>query len=253
MYNSFRNFCERLLRIPHDPEPPPGDEASARMFRAAPQFYKYLLALWALKSLLALFVVAWITIAPVVGAITLTKHGHKAGLLLLLIPGVIGTVLVLLRVFALAMVRLDFDKRWYLVTDRSLRVREGIVAVREMTITFANIQNISISQGPIQRALGIADLRVDTAGGGAAHQGKHQGMNLHTAWFRGVNNANEVRELIQQRLRQFKDAGLGDHEDPITETSMASLSVSPDFMAALKALHTEATALRQTVARTPMG
>src|SRR5262245_9858615 len=251
MYNSFRNFCERLLRIPRDPEPPPGDESRTHLFRAAPQFYKYLLVLWALKSLLALFILAPVTILPVVGAITLTKRGHTSGLLLLLIPGVLGTLLVLSRLFALALVRLDFEKRWYLVTDRSLRVREGIVAVNEMTITFANIQNISISQGPIQRALGIADLRVDTAGGGAGHQGKQPGMNLHTAWFRGVNNANEVRELIQQRLRQFKDAGLGDREDQFADTT--ALSVSPDFMAALKALHTEATALRQTVAQTPAG
>lgn len=253
MYNSFRNFCQSLLRIPPDPEPPPGDEGATRLFHAAPQFYKYLLVVWALKSLLTLFILAWIAIAPVIGAFTLNRHGHKSGLFLLLIPGVIGTVLVLSRVFALAMVRLDFEKRWYLMTDRSLRVREGIVAVREMTITFANIQNISISQGPIQRALGIADLRVDTAGGGAGNEAKHPGMSLHTAWFRGVNNANEVRELIQQRLRQFKDAGLGDHEDQIPGTPIASLSESPDFMAALNALHTEASALRQTVARTSAG
>ena len=99
------------------------------------------------------------------------------------------------RLFALALVRLDFEKRWYLVTDRSLRVREGIVNVREMTITFANIQNISISQGPIQRLLGIADLRVDTAGGGPSRSEKEEGgENLHTVRFRGVNNADEIRD-----------------------------------------------------------
>lgn len=43
MYNSFRQFAERLLRIPPDPEPPPGDEASTRLFRAAPAYYQYLL------------------------------------------------------------------------------------------------------------------------------------------------------------------------------------------------------------------
>ena len=31
MYSAFRGACERLLRIPHDPAPPPGDEASARV------------------------------------------------------------------------------------------------------------------------------------------------------------------------------------------------------------------------------
>ena len=247
MYNSFRNCCERLLRIPRDPESPPGDEASMRLFRAAPQFYKYLLVLWGVKSLAALFVISWIAIAPAAGAFALTKRGHHSGLLLLFIPGVFGMLVVLLRLFALALVRIDFEKRWYLVTDRSLRVREGIVGVREMTVTFANIQNISISQGPVQRLLGIADLRVDTAGGGAVNDTKHPGMNLHTAWFRGVSNATEVRELIQQRLREFKDAGLGDHEEQATRESSNSPPVSADFIAALRALRDEASALRQTV------
>jgi len=245
MYSSFRQFCERLLRIPPDPEPPPGDEASTRLFRAAPAYYKYLLILWALKSLLVLFIVSAAMIGPVVGAFVETKKGNQAGLLLLLIPGVAFTIVIDLRLFALALVRLDFEKRWYVVTNRSLRVREGVVIVREMTVTFANIQNIAISQGPIQRALGLADLRVDTAGGGAINAQKHQGQNLHTAWLRGVNNANEVREVIQDRLRHFKDTGLGDHDD----RPAAARSTATAVLAALRELDYEARALRETVTR----
>jgi membrane protein YdbS with pleckstrin-like domain len=245
MYNSFRQFAERLLRIPPDPEPPPGDEASTRLFRAAPAYYKYLLILWALKSLLALFIVSWIMVAPVVGAFALAKQGNKSGLLLLLIPAVIFTLVIVLRLFALALVRLDFEKRWYVVTDRSLRVREGVAVVREMTVTFANIQNIAISQGPIQRALGIADLRVDTAGGGAVNTQKHSGQNLHTAWFRGVNNASEVRAVIQERLSQLKDAGLGDHDD----RPVAAFNSAGGVLIALHGLHDEARALRETITR----
>jgi len=245
MYKSFRQFCEQLLRIPPDPVPPLGDEASTRLFRAAPAYYHYLLILWALKSLLALFIVSVATIGPFVGAFAATKHGHNSGLLLLLIPGLLFLALVVLRLFALALVRLDFEKRWYVVTDRSLRVREGVAIVREMTVTFANIQNIAISQGPIQRALGIADLRVDTAGGGAINSQKHPGQDLHTAWLRGVNNAPEVRQVIQDRLRQFKDTGLGDHDD---QAAAASSSASTT-LAALRELEHEARALRETVTR----
>ena len=242
MYSSFRQFCERLLRIPPDPEPPPGDESSTRLFRAAPTYYKYLLIVWALKSLLALFIVSSAMIGPVIGAIVTAKKGNQAGLLLLLIPGVAFTIVIVLRLFALALVRLDFEKRWYVVTNRSLRVREGVVIVREMTVTFANIQNIAISQGPIQRLLGLADLRVDTAGGGAINAQKHQGQNLHTAWLRGVNNASEVREVIQDRLRTFKDTGLGDHDDrPTVEPSTTTA-----ILAALRELDHEARALRET-------
>ena len=244
MYNSFRQFAERLLRIPRDPEPPPGDEASTRLFRAAPAYYKYLLLLWALKSLFALAFVAVGTVASAVGAFASVKEGNQAGLLLLLIPAALLIIAIAVSLFGLALVRLDFEKRWYVVTDRSLRVREGVAVVREMTVTFANIQNIAISQGPIQRALGLADLRVDTAGGGAINAQKHPGQNLHTAWFRGVNNASEVRQVIQDRLHQFKDTGLGDHDDrpALTHSTTA-------VIAALRDLDREAHALRETVTR----
>jgi uncharacterized membrane protein YdbT with pleckstrin-like domain len=117
-----------------------------------------------------------------------------------------------------------------------------VVGVREMTVTFANIQNISVSQGPVQRLLGIADLRVETAGGGGASDPHHGGQNLHTAWFRGIDNAAAVRELIQQRLREWKDAGLGDHEDVAAKATQ--LHVSADVLMALRDAHAEAKALR---------
>jgi uncharacterized membrane protein YdbT with pleckstrin-like domain len=116
-----------------------------------------------------------------------------------------------------------------------------------MTVNFANIQNISISQGPLQRALLIADLRVDTAGGGGgAARGKHATENLHTAWFRGIDNANEVRELIQQRLRRLKDSGLGDHEEL---APAATTEFSAAWLMALREIHTEAASLRRAASR----
>ena len=50
MYNTFRQLGETWLRIPPQPEPPPGDEASARVFRAAPKYLFYLRVLWAIRS-----------------------------------------------------------------------------------------------------------------------------------------------------------------------------------------------------------
>jgi membrane protein YdbS with pleckstrin-like domain len=252
MYNTFRQACERLLRIPHDPAPPPGDEASTRIFRAAPNYYKYLLFLWALKSAAVLFAVVFgLLISIVVPILLQAGKGHPAALLLLLLPLLILVLMILECLFRLAVVRLEYEKRWYLVTDRSLRVREGVVTIREMTVNFANIQNIAISQGPIQRALGIADLRVETAGGGAtssAHQGHQPTENLHTAWFRGISNASEVRELIQQRLRLLRDSGLGDHEEVPRPTPgpAASVPATPDLLAVLREVHAEAKALRHT-------
>jgi uncharacterized membrane protein YdbT with pleckstrin-like domain len=145
---------------------------------------------------------------------------------------------VLHALLTLAITRLGYEKRWYVVTDRSLRVREGVVIVREMTITIANVQNLAVLQGPIQRVLGLADLQVETAGGGGSHGGKEHGTNLHTAWFRGIDNAEEVKALIQERLRKLKDAGLGDHDDRETHDT------THEFLDALREVHAEARALR---------
>ncbi|MEO7317779.1 MAG: PH domain-containing protein, partial [Chthoniobacteraceae bacterium] len=236
MYKTFRDFAERLLRIPHDPTPPPGDEHCARVFRAAPAYLKYRTVLWAIGVAFSFFFGV-----VFLGGLNIALMSDRS------VPGFVRAIvftlsafvfllIVLRAVFAFAVLRLDFEKRWYVVTDRSLRIREGVINVREMTVMFANIQNVSVMQGPIQRPLGIADLQVETAGGGGAHANQKQlGPNLHTAWFRGIDNAEEVKQLIQARLRALKDSGLGHHEEMPHPAAPA-----PAFLDALRAVHTEA-------------
>ena len=248
MYKRFRDWCSEFLRIPSDSEPPPGDEASTQLFRAAPNFYKYLIFLWAVRTFALVAILIPTEIIPFVTGFDWEKRLRGFAFVTLPLPSVIFGIAMIWRLFALALVRLDFEKRWYLVTDRSLRVREGILKVREMTITFANIQNISVSQGPIQRLLGIADLRVDTAGGGPSKGDKDEGGDsLHTVRFRGVNNADEIRELITGRLRELKDSGLGDRDEVPATTPRSTTSNEPEVIGALRALAAEASALRRTV------
>src|SRR5690606_32615242 len=102
-------------------------------------------------------------------------------------------VFVAQALLSLAMLRLDFEQRWYLVSDRSLRTREGLMELHERTLTFANIQNVSIMQGPLQRLLGIADIEIRTAGGGGGsstddRKKTHAGGDLHTAYLRGLGD-----------------------------------------------------------------
>ena len=103
--------------------------------------------------------------------------------------------------------RLDYEMRWYIVTDRSLRIRDGIWSVEELTMTFANIQQIRVAAGPLQYLFRLADVEVSTAGGGSG--GPHS-AKAHIAYFFGVDNAEEIRDLIVERLRLYRDSGLGD-------------------------------------------
>jgi hypothetical protein len=153
--------------------------------------------------------------------------------------------------------RLDYEMRWYIVTDRSLRIRTGVWRVQELTMSFANLQQVEVSQGPLQNLLGLADVRVQSAGGGSggssAH-GKGTGDSLHTAMFHSVDNANEIRDLILERLRRFRAAGLGDPDDH-HEQVVAPLAIQTgpaghhaETLAAARDLLAEARELRRALA-----
>jgi uncharacterized membrane protein YdbT with pleckstrin-like domain len=245
----MRALVERLLRLPPPPSPPPGDEASARTFRAAPKYFQYRLVAWVLHTFLHLAGPLSALTIFIMSLSSVSGRGLPPAPRVLLIAPLVAclviALIILIRLLELAVLRLDYERRWYLVTDRSLRIREGIWVVREMTITFANIQNLGVSQGPIQRLLGLFDLRVETAGGGgsAPQPGKARvGLNLHSACFRGIANAAEVKELIQQRLRALKDSGLGDHDE-----RPAAPATTHAMIEALRAVHAEARLLRAAV------
>ena len=160
-----------------------------------------------------------------------------------------GVLLYLIQIpITYAMARLDYELRWYIVTDRSLRIRAGLASVLESTMSFANVQQVIVSQGPLQRLLGISDLRVQSAGGGGDHHEKGGGDSLHTGVFHGVDNASQIRDLILERLRAFREAGLGDPDDIQTshpapvDSRQAASNVT---LAAAQELLQEARALRQ--------
>jgi membrane protein YdbS with pleckstrin-like domain len=147
-----------------------------------------------------------------------------------------------------AAVRLDFELRWYVVTDRSLRIRRGLWSVQEITMSFANLQQVMVSQGPVQRLLGIADVRLESAGGGRNTHDPHetQTESMHTGIFHGVDNATEVRDLILTRLRSFRETGLGD-PDEAQHSPTPVLPPAPaqsDALAAAHRLLAETRALR---------
>ena len=162
-----------------------------------------------------------------------------------------GVLLFLLQMpVTFAAVRLDFEMHWYIVTDRSLRIRTGIWQLQEATMSFANLQQVEVKQGPLQRLLGLADVHVQSAGGGGEMQPGHQGDSLHTGIFHSVSNATEIRDLILERLRQFRQAGLGDPDDHhAAPAAVAATGASDsDTLAAARELLAEAQALRQSLA-----
>ncbi len=248
MFEPLKKLVVKVLKVPPEPEAPSGAEGSLKVFRAAPNFYRYNLYLWMFRQAFLVLVLGSASVGLLLAA--LGKFGEDpikaaiaggAGVLA-------GLLLLGLMSMSYATLRLDYEMRWYKVTDRSLRIREGVVFVREMTMTFANIQNISISQGPVQRFFKIADLKVETAGGGGGHAGAQQNQehafNMHVGFFRGVDNAEAIRDLMMDRLKRLRDAGLGDADDSHGERSPGQEVVEAPEVDVLRAILDEARQMR---------
>ncbi len=315
MFTAIRSRLLRVLRVPHDPEPPFGAPGSLKVFRAARNFYYVRLLAWFVAQVGAVIGIA-VSVAFLAGlrseydavqsareqppaavsipatpdasaapatasegtpAATATSASESAKTAL---PKNMRTkksrenakrafvertprwVLPLIELLELAgiaaflfqlpityaAVRLDWEMRWYIVTDRSLRIRAGIWSLQESTMSFANLQQVEVRQGPIQRLLGIADVIVQSAGGGGGGHEKGEGHDsLHTGTFHGVDNAQEIRDLVLERLRLFRQAGLGDPDEQLVATEPAATpasAVASDVHAAAQELLAKARALR---------
>ena len=274
VYIRARNALLRGLKVPHDPAAPAGAPGSLRIFRAGRNYYRLNFWLWAAKhgAALVLFVIILMFFHQVThhelarwqdraeargkaGQVHLIGFLNQYSWCLPAFECVFFSFALLQLPFSYALIRLDFEQRWYLVTDRSLRIRSGIWNVREMTLSFANVQQITLKQGPLQRLLGLSDLVVTTAGGGGssvAAQPGQQSHSWHTGILHAVENANEIRDLIQDRLRRLKSSGTGDHDDPeptaISSRALADVPpTSPEpapVLAAARELLAEIRALR---------
>jgi len=252
MFERVRELLLRVLRVPAEPTPPRGAR-DVRVFRASKRYYRYKLLRWALSQ-------AGTVLGLIAGVVALRSAPGLPSFLLSLETVAIAGFLLQLP-FTYAALRLDFEMRWYIVTDRSLRIREGLGTIREQTMTFANIQNISVRQGPLQRLLGIADVEVRSAGGGAKSSGNGENRrDTHVGLFRGVDNAQAIRAAVLDRIRRYRDAGLGDPDDeapaahaPLTAPAVAAptdaIVAGPSLLSAARELAAEARALREALAR----
>ncbi len=77
----------------------------------------------------------------------------------------------------------------YALAETSLQVSRGVLKQRDWTVPYGNIQSITLRRGPLQKRMGVATIRIDTAGGSGLN-----GPHIHDIAY---GQATElVRELI---------------------------------------------------------
>jgi membrane protein YdbS with pleckstrin-like domain len=202
LYRGIWGVLTQWFRVPAEPLSLPvtaGERLES--FRPSEGFLRYL----KFRFWVALFAV---DTALTVGWIILTLA--RPTLALWLAPVALA-VIVLPDIVAYVAIHLRYDTTWYVLTRRSLRIRRGIWVIHETTITFENIQNVSVDSGPLERWFGIANVVVDTAGGGPSKDSEGKSSsNPHRGIIEGIENAGEIRNLILNRLKLSRSSGLGD-------------------------------------------
>lgn len=207
LYEIIKGPLLQVLRAPHEPpQPPRGSADSVQIFKASPRFLtlKLVVHFASMATALGFELLLW-AFSPdstVAMALGITSAAF-----------IVGTfILTLLRYF---LIRLEYDMRFYVLTDRSLRIRRGAMAIEESTYTFANVQNLTLRQGPLERLFGLAHLHIDTAGGRPMAKAAATDVMDHRGRVDGIDGAGAraLRDQILRWVTRHRDSGLGDTDE----------------------------------------
>ena len=191
----------KWFKVPDEPPTlPTSPGEQLERFKPAEGFLRYLLLF---------FWIGLVIIDLIFLGIWLLSFAISLGLGLALLP-VFLAVAILPDIVVYVAIHLRYDTTWYVLSDRSVRIRRGIWTITETTITFENVQDVKIDQGPIQRVYGISDIVIQTAGGGASAEHEGTGSTTHIGRIEGIADAARIRDLIMNRVRRSRSAGLGD-------------------------------------------
>jgi len=230
VYRGIWAVLAKWFKVPEQPPTLlsfPGDQIES--FRPSPGFLDYLkFQFW--LGLLAVdiaLIILWIVVLvnePLAGVLLAPLF-----LLAIVAPDILAYVALNLR----------YDTTWYVMSARSIRLRRGIWIIRETTLTFENVQNVEFKQGPLQRHFGIANLIVQTAGGGGGAHPQQGQTSTHAGLIEGIADARRIRDVIMTRVRSSRRAGLGDEHPANTRASGDGGGWTPAHLEALRAIRDE--------------
>ena len=106
------------------------------------------------------------------------------------------------------LVKLGYDIRGYVLREKDIVYRKGVLVKSLTTIPFNRVQHCEISQGPIQRYFDLHTLEIFTAGGSKS--------DLAIPGLAG-NTAQQLKEFILKRTK-LENAPLTTIEEEVVST-----------------------------------
>lgn len=113
----------------------------------------------------------------------------------------------------------------YQVAEEGLTMRWGILFRREISLTYARIQDIHLTSNLVERYLGLAKVQLQTAAGSAQAEVEIEGLTF----FEGM------RDFLYARMRGVRD----DHPPPARESSDALTATLKEVAAEVRALRAQ--------------
>ena len=124
---------------------------------------------------------------------------------------------LLLGVFAVGLWESAYVRRYdYEITADTFDIRSGVFSRREREIPFERIQNVDIAQNVVQRVLDIAEVRLETAGGGSSEA---------TLQYVSRSEAVRLQELISDRKQRGTERDPGASDDVLFELESRELAI----------------------------
>jgi len=97
----------------------------------------------------------------------------------------------------------------YRVGEDEIRIDSGVLSRRHRSIPFDRIQDVDIVQGPLERLLGLAEVKFDTGGGGSGRHPEEGALHAIT-----LQRAEEIRSLVRSGRSAEAQAVAGAAERP---------------------------------------
>ena len=101
-----------------------------------------------------------------------------------------------LGLLVIAAAYLNVKNTNYLVTDKALYVKRGILSRSVKKIGFDKVQNINYSQGVLGNRFGYGNIEISTAGGSGTEMA-----------FRSVEDPRKVEDIINSRMETGSTGG----------------------------------------------
>jgi membrane protein YdbS with pleckstrin-like domain len=92
-------------------------------------------------------------------------------------------------------IEMKYKGYYYMITETELVFRKGIVNTIKTVVPFKEIQNLNIEKSVLERMLGIANLRIETAG---------SNITESEIILPGVENADDLSDMIRKKMEEAK-------------------------------------------------